>query len=142
MAQPLPSHIHFRCQRIIKPYKYMIKVYNHLACSTRVASSCQFSDELLMLSHERRLYHHLIGVLHFGYQTLVAYSRHGIVVEVSSIRGLPADCRLLKHLGFNHMPYTFVFSTFVAFTFRFISTLRCSQCVFTSFQQFKGFWTR
>ena len=28
----------------------------------------------------------------------------GIVVEVSSIRGLPADRPLHEHLGFNHMP--------------------------------------
>ena len=27
-----------------------------------------------------------------------------LVVEVSSIRDLPADCQLFKHLGFNHMP--------------------------------------
>lgn len=27
-----------------------------------------------------------------------------LVVEVSSVRGLPADYQLLKHLGFNHMP--------------------------------------
>jgi len=38
------------------------------------------------------------------------------------------------------MQYTLVFSAFATFTLGFISYLRCSQCVFTSFQQFKGFW--
>ena len=68
------------------------------------------------------------------------YSHYRIVVEVSPIKSLPADCRLLTHLGFNLMLYTLVFSTFVTFTLSLISYLRCSQYVFTSFQQFKGFW--
>ena len=37
------------------------------------------------------------------------------------------------------MPSYFLFSTFVTFTLRFISTLRCSEIGFTSFQQFKEF---
>lgn len=40
---------------------------------TETLLSVQFSYELLMLSHERRLYHHLIGVPHFHYQSLIVY---------------------------------------------------------------------
>lgn len=44
-----------------------------------------------------------LGATHF--HTLVCTSISGIVVELSPIRSLVADCPLSKHLGFTHMPY-------------------------------------
>ncbi|MEG0153644.1 MAG: hypothetical protein RR744_10825, partial [Cellulosilyticaceae bacterium] len=69
--------------------------------STKVVNLSQFFYELLSISTKRRLYHHLIGVPHF--HSLECTSK-ALVVEVSPIGSLPADCQLLKHLGFNLMP--------------------------------------
>ena len=63
-----------------------------------------------------------------------------IVVEVSPIRGLPADYQFLKQeLGFNLVPSTrfFLFSPHI--TFRLVSSLRCSSSSFMVFQQFSFF---
>ena len=54
-----------------KDYLYMVITnYKFYAYSHRVVTSMQFSKfyltyELLILSYERRLYHHLLGVPHF-----------------------------------------------------------------------------
>ena len=110
--------------------------------SHRVVNSMQFSKsckthELLILSYKRRLYHHLNGVLHFHPLecTSLWNSRWSF-----SYSELTCWFSILKHLGFNLMLYTIVFSTFVTFTLSHISYLRCSLTSFTSFQQFNGFW--
>ena len=46
-----------------------------------------------------------LGAHHSPCQPL---ARH-LVVEPSSIQGLAADCPLLQHLGFNHMPFNIFF---------------------------------
>nr|DAK91782.1 MAG TPA: hypothetical protein [Caudoviricetes sp.] len=59
--------------------------------------------ELLNISIKFRLYYHLLKMS----TTVLAILRH-LVVELP-LSSLAADCPLLKHLGFNHMPYTIFF---------------------------------
>ena len=65
---------------------------------------------------------------------------NGIVFEVSSIRGLLADCPLKKSRGFNLALIQLIFSTFVTITFRRISSLRCGLIVFRIFQQLNAYF--
>jgi hypothetical protein len=102
----------------------------------------QFSYELLMISHKRRLYHQP-QLTCFGWTPLPptwVYFLYGIVVERYPFRVFAADCLLLQHLGFNLMLSSVVFSTFVTFTLKFVSSLRCSHTSFKGFQQFNVFW--
>lgn len=73
-----------------------------LACSTRFATPCQFSYELLIFSYEHRLFHHLV----FSRESLVSnrltlLPLRGIVVEQYPVRIYVAKDPLFKYLGFN-----------------------------------------
>ena len=61
---------------------------------------------------------------------------YGMVVERSSIRGFAADFPLKINRGFNLIYMQLIFSTFVTFTPRLISSLRCSPIAFRESQQF------
>jgi hypothetical protein len=97
------------------------------------------SHELLIVSYERRLYHLLTYIRShpFPLPKACKVRDYSLVVERFPLRNFAADCPFIKHLGFNLMPSNILFSTFVAFTLKYISTLRCSDVSFRGFQQLK-----
>jgi|GEM_PF-7050172 len=112
-------------------------------CSHRLANSYAvhklFAHELLHVSMQRRLYLHPFLRKGLAFSGGFALLPCGIVVERFAVRNFAAEDPLFLALRLAPYAICALFSAFAAFTYRLVSSLRCSVCSFRDCQQLNQF---